>query len=159
MKYLKQEMEDSVFKQATLLNGQTSIACLKFLFFPQLPWYRIGLSMSSAQTFSSAQPQQHLSLISHTLTLTYQPAFTLNVTASAERSIDAKGSEAPGSILHHFSQLGHIYSPPQTPSYYTSVSDPICIHGKFPGEWMPRGMGKTECDKHEGRREERIRQK
>ena len=39
------------------------------------------------------------------------PAFPLNVTGSAERSIDAKSSEALGSILHHFSQLGYIYSP------------------------------------------------
>lgn len=59
----------------------------------------------------TAQPQQHLSPTSHTLALTYTPAIPLNVTSSAERSIDAKGSEALGSILHHFSQLGHIYSP------------------------------------------------
>ncbi|MEQ2206824.1 hypothetical protein XENOCAPTIV_003377 [Xenoophorus captivus] len=63
------------------------------------------------KVFCTAQPQQHLSLISRALTLTYTADFTLNVTASAERSIDAKGSEAPGSILHHFSQLGHIYPP------------------------------------------------
>lgn len=49
--------------------------------------------------------------ITHTRTLTYTPVIPLNVTGSAERSIDAKGSEALGSILHHFSQLGHIYSP------------------------------------------------
>lgn len=54
---------------------------------------------------------QHLFPISHTFTLTYTPAIPLNVTGSAERSVDAKGSEALGSILHHFSQLGHIYSP------------------------------------------------
>lgn len=59
----------------------------------------------------TAQPQQHLSSISHTLARAYTQALALNVTDSAERFIDAKGSEALGSILHHFSQLGHIYSP------------------------------------------------
>ncbi len=59
----------------------------------------------------TTQPQQHLSPISHTLALTYTPFIPLNVTGSAERSNKAKGWEALGSILHHFSQLGHYLSP------------------------------------------------
>lgn len=71
MKYLKQEMEDSVFKQATLLNGQTSIACLKFLFFPQLPWYRIGFCACFTQyvlrtnVFLSSAPATPFPNITH----------------------------------------------------------------------------------------------
>lgn len=116
------------FLKSIILYGGAAQCCVQYI----LRWENIilyfyltlGLSFEAGSSqhttrhiFSFTKKKkvslavQHLFPISHTFTLTYTPAIPLNVTGSAERSVDAKGSEALGSILHHFSQLGHIYSP------------------------------------------------
>lgn len=83
----------------------------------------------------------------HPHSLKCKPFIPLNVTGSTERTNNAKGWEALGSILHHFSQLGHYLFPS---SYCTSARDPICIPGRSPVESRPCREEKMEWDKDEG---------
>lgn len=94
--------------------------------------------------FSFTKKKERVSNTYPRYRLARTPAIPLNVTGSAERSVDAKGSEAQGSILHHFSQLGHIYSPQVIVHLRVILSVFLASLQMRRG---PAGRGETERDK------------